>query len=121
MLAWAQVVQMTTMLRLFEEDVSTASIKPMAEQFATLLIVASSWSSIISDSVCAIGNVGKAQVTDKVSIIPLDLLERETHLRMYWVSTIRRDSMDRQTNELIPNSLINDSSCSVATSHIHVA
>jgi hypothetical protein len=42
MLAWAQVVQMTTMLRLFEEDVSTASIKPMAEQIATLLIVASS-------------------------------------------------------------------------------
>ncbi|KAG7528228.1 hypothetical protein FFLO_06317 [Filobasidium floriforme] len=39
MLAWAQVVQMTTMLRLFEEDVSTAT----------------------------------------------DLLERETHLRMYWL------------------------------------
>jgi hypothetical protein len=88
MLAWAQVVQMTTMLRLFEEDVSTASIKTMAEQFATLLIVASSWSSIISDSVCATGNIDQVQMNDEVSIIQPDLLERETHLRMYWVSTI---------------------------------
>jgi hypothetical protein len=29
-------------------------------------------------------------MNDEVSIIQPDLLERETHLRMYWVSTIDR-------------------------------